>query len=59
MPRVAGGHPIDGGAFLLERRPMPHGGQHLAPLLPILGVGVSRCGELLREVAGELIQNTP
>ena len=38
---------------------MPHGGQHLAPMLPLQGVGGVRCGELLREVVGELIQNTP
>ena len=38
---------------------MPHGGQHLAPSLPIRSIGGVRCRELLREVAGELIQNTP
>ena len=38
---------------------MPHGGQHLAPMLPLQGVGGVWCSELLREVAGELIQNTP
>ncbi len=59
MPRVALGRTIDGGAFLLERRPMPHGGQHLAPVLPTLSVGGRRRGESLREETGELIQNTP